>query len=461
MSISWTNGCRPAAIRAFLNGNAQIGTDLRALRLYRKGEMVNITTDPYRPDDCMHLYSLSKSFTSTAVGIARDMGLLQLDERIIDIFPDCVPPEISDNLAAMTLGDVLSMQSGHAACPLHLMRFSENAVKTFLSVPVVYKPGTTFVYSTGGTCICGAAVAKRSGMSLNAFMTEYIFSKLGIKTPRVIQLTDGTHAGGTGIYLSPDDVFRFGMMMLHEGEYNGQRIVSKEWCKLATTPIADNSCNGTPDWTAGYGYQFWRNARGGFRGDGAFGQLCVILPEEDTVVVQFAASNNMQAELSHIYTLLDSIDGIDNAEQKELEEDVRAYHRPPVSQPVKQVAYRYAPNPIQLEGVTLSMQDDQLLVRMETAYGVQYLKAGNGCWVESNPMLRYCNANIFSLDPCQSHIEQLLLRSCFIKEGDNVRVIARHPDTTHTQTFLFAPDGLHLSCDVGDLHPDTYFIPCR
>lgn len=460
MSISWTNGCRPAAIREYIKKSAEIGTDLRAFRLYRKGEWVNITTAPYQPTDRMHLYSLSKSFTSTAVGIARDLGLLQLDERMIDIFPEDVPAEISDHLAAMTLGDVLSMQSGHASCPLNQMRFSENAIKTFLAMPVVHKPGTTFVYSTGGTCMCGAVVEKRAGMPLNDFLDRYLFSKLGIEKPRGILLADGHHCGGTGMFLSPDDVFKFGRMMLQKGVYEGQRIVSEEWCDLATSKIADNSCNGTPDWVAGYGYQFWRNARGGFRGDGAFGQLCVVLPEEDTVFVQFASAHNMQAELSCIYELLDTIEGCDNSEQKELEADIRTYHQPASSEPVSAREYRFTANPIELQKATLAMDGDELLVRLETAYGVQHLRAGNGVWVESNPMLRYCNPGIFSLDPSLSKIEQLSLRSCFQKEGDNVRVICRHPDTTHTQTFLFTPQALQISCDIGDLHPDVHAIAC-
>lgn len=459
MSIVQNHGCSTSAIRDFFALCRRDGVSLRSFRLYRKGKTVSADFTPHRADDRMHLYSLSKSFTSTAVGIAQEMGLLHVNERMLDIFPECAPPEISENLAAMTLGDVLSMQSGHAVCHLDQMRLSEDAVRTFLAMPVVYRPGTTFVYSTGGTCVCGAAVEKRSGMKLNDFLQEHLFSKLGIERPRALCLADGRHCGGTGIFLSADDVFKFGKMLLNGGVYEGQRIVSEEWLRTATSPIADNSTNGTPDWVVGYGYQFWRNARGGFRGDGAYGQLCVVLPEEDTVVVQLAEAANMQQELTDIYTLLDAID---QGEAEAAPDPIDALHPALTGGERKDaVSYRYKENPAELRSATLAIDPDGILtLRMETAYGLQILRAGSGEWVESNPHLRYCNPSINQLDPHFGWIEELHIRSSFAVEGDTIRIVCKHSDTPHTQTFLFAPDALRISADLGDLHPQVKEIPC-
>lgn len=460
MGIAWTNGCNTASILRYIENTTKDGVALRSFRMYRKGETIRADFPPHKSGDRMHLYSLSKSFTSTAVGIAQDMGLLHVDEKMLDIFPDCAPAEVSDYLAEMTLGDVLSMQSGHAVCHLNQMRFSANAVKTFLAMPVVHKPGTTFVYSTGGTCVCGAAVERRSGMKLNGFMDKYLFSKLGIEKPQVITLADGTHCGGTGIYLSADDLLRFGMMMLHGGEYEGRRIVSKAWCDRAVQKIADNSCNGTPDWVAGYGYQFWRNARGGFRGDGAYGQLLLVLPEEDTVFALQAEAGGMQTEVDRIYELLDSVEGRDISMQKELEHAVETYNAAPKTGNTVCKTYAYAENPAEIECAHLSTEDGVLTVRLQTKYGMQILRAGDGEWVESAPMLRYCNPSINQLDPHFGHIEVLSLRSRFETDGDTVRVIAKHPDTPHTQTFVFAPDALSMSVYLGDLHAGVRRIVC-
>lgn len=460
MSITYTSGCNAEAIRDYIDRSARDGVTLRSFRMYRKGETISADFEPHRADDRMHLYSLSKSFTSIAVGIAQGMGLLNVKERMLDIFPECAPPEISENLDAMTLGDVLSMQSGHTVCHLDQMRFSEDSVKTFLAMPVVYRPGTTFVYSTGGTCVCGAAVEKRAGQPLSDFMQEHLFSKLGIERPRAILLADGRHCGGTGIFLSAEDVFKFGKMLLNGGVYEGQRIVSEEWLRAATSPIADNSSNGTPDWVVGYGYQFWRNARGGFRGDGAYGQLCVVLPEEDTVFVQLAEAGNMQQELTNIYTLLDSVEKKDT---DRADSPIPAVHPAlPGGKLDGTVSYQYQDNPAEIRSATLSTDENGVLtVRFETAYGVQLLRAGSGTWVESTPMLRYCNPSINQLDPHFGRIEVLRLRSGFAMENGAVRIVCKHLDTPHTQTFLFAPDGLKLSAVLGDLHPQVKEIPCR
>ena len=451
MSITWNKPCNTKALLEYITQNTADGVSLRAFKLYRKGLEVEAVIPPHKGEDRMHLYSLSKSFTSLCVGIAQDMGLLHVDEKMLDIFPECAPEEISENLAAMTLGDVLSMQSGHEVCHLDKMRFSDNAVKTFLAMPVVYKPGTTFVYSTGGTCVCGAAVEKRSGMKLNDFMDKYLFSKLGIKKPRVLTTADGTHTGGIGIFLSIDDLFRMGMLMLNGGVYQGQRVVSEEWCRRAVQPIADNSCNGTPDWTAGYGYQFWVNARGGFRGDGAYGQLCIILPEEETVIAVQAEAGNMQTEVDRIYALLDTIETEDSSAEAELQSAVENRYAMPACHTEINRQYAFVPNDTGIRAATLTTKKGVLTLRMETEYGVQYLRAGSGHWVESNPMLRYCNPSINTLDPHYGHIEELHLMSTYTMDGDTVKVICKHPDTPHTQVFTFAKDALRLSVNYGGL----------
>jgi hypothetical protein len=351
----------------------------------------------------------------------------------------------------MTLGNVLSMQSGHEVCHLDKMRFSENAVKTFLAMPVVYQPGTKFIYSTGGTCVCGAAVEKRSGMKLNDFMEKYLFSKLDIPKPRVLTLADGTHAGGIGIFLPIDHLFSMGMLMKNKGVYNGVRVVSEEWCDMAVQPIADNSCNGTPDWVAGYGYQFWVNAEGGFRGDGAFGQLCVILPEEDTVFALQAEAGNMQIEMDRIYTLLKSIGEEDLSAEAALLAEVETHYQTKKASPVEEKAVAFAPNEAGLLSASLKTEGDVLRIRFETEYGVQTILAGNGCWVDCAPMLRYCNPSINTLDPHFGLIEQLSLRCAYETEGDTVRVICKHPDTPHTQVFSFEKDALRLSANYGGL----------
>lgn len=461
MNVSLSDGISVPALRRFLRNTAADGMRLRAFRLYRKGETASVTFPPYTPEDRMHVYSLSKSFTSLCVGIAWDKGLLSPDERMVDLFPDKLPETVSDRLAAMTLGDVLSMRSGHSACPLGLMRFSDDPIRTFLALPVVYEPGTVFVYSSGGTCACGAAVERRSGMKLNDFMTEYLLAPLGIEKPRVLTCADGTHAGGIGIFLEPDALFRTGMLLLRGGVYGGKRVVSEEYCRLATSRIADTGGNGTPDWTAGYGYQFWRNVRGGFRCDGAFGQLCVVLPEEDTVFAVQAETDSMQRELDRIYELLDEVLGEERSNAEELEKDVREYNAiPPCGAEIEKEVLLES-NPTQVGKVSLKTGDGRLQVTFFAPYGEQTLLAGDGEWLESRPMLRFCNPSIRSIDPHAGWIETLNVRSCFTVENGDVVVKCLHTDTPHTQTFRFEKDALRVTAWPGDLPEGIGVIPFR
>ncbi|MBR5263270.1 MAG: hypothetical protein IKV50_01100, partial [Clostridia bacterium] len=242
-----------------------------------------------------------------------------------------------------------------------------------------------------------------------------------------------------------------GMLMKNKGVYNGVRVVSEEWCDMAVQPIADNSCNGTPDWVAGYGYQFWVNAESGFRGDGAFGQLCVILPEEDTVFALQAEAGNMQIEIDRIYAMLKNIDEADLSAEAALLAEVETHYQTQKASPVEEKTVTFTPNEAGLLSATLKTEGDVLRVRLETEYGVQTLMAGNGCWVDCAPMLRYCNPSINALDPHFGLIEQLSLRCAYETEGDTVKVICKHPDTPHTQVFSFEKDALRLSANYGGL----------
>ena len=460
MSVSWSSGLSTKALRSFIRALRDNGCLPRGFHLYRKGETASAVFPPFRPDEGMHLYSLSKSFTSVCVGIAQDMGLLSVDERLIDIFPDKVPETVSEYLAEMRLEDVLSMQSGHAVCHLNVMRFSEDAVRTFLAMPVVYRPGTTFVYSTGGTAVCGAAVARRAGMTLREFMNDHLFRPLGIEDRKPLCCADGTHCGGTGLFISQRELFNFGKMLLGKGVYEGKRIVSESYLERATSPIADNSGNGTPDWVVGYGYQFWRNARGGFRGDGAYGQFCIVVPEEDTVLTLEERAGDLQAVVDAVFDLFRDVCEPDPSESEGLEEDVRSFYRTEVCPLPPEQSFLFEDNAVGIRSAKFIPENRMLRVRFETEYGEQSILAGNGFWADSRPMLRVCKPGLVVLDPHYGWIEQFHLRSALRKDPDGWTLVCRHIDTPHTQEFRFTGDGLHIDSD-GNLADEARFLRYR
>ena len=115
--------------------------------------VVRIAPAPYRATDKREIYSLSKSFCSTAIGFLCDEGKLSVEDRIVDLFPDKLPETVSDNLRKMRLKHVLSMNTGHRSCVMNHMIHSDDAPKAFLAQEVAFEPGTHFAYNTGATCM--------------------------------------------------------------------------------------------------------------------------------------------------------------------------------------------------------------------------------------------------------------------------------------------------------------------
>jgi len=159
----------------------------------------------------------------------------------------------------------------------------------------------------------------------------------------------------------------------------------------------------------------------------------------------------MQIEVDRIYALLDAIEGEDLSAETELLSEVEHHYDTLPADGEVHKACDFVPNDGEILSAKLDTEGDVLRVRLETAYGVQTIPAGNGKWVDCAPMLRYCNPSINSLDPHYGWIEELHLRCAYEIHGDAVKVICKHPDTPHTQVFSFEKDALRISANYGDL----------
>jgi hypothetical protein len=112
----------------------------------------------------------------------------------------------------------------------------------------------------------------------------------------------GADLGFSGLHVSTDTVARLGLLLLQDGVWKGRRVLPAGWVVTASTPLADTSHHpGSADWTAGYGHQMWRNAVGGFRADGAFGQFALVLPEHDLVVAVTGCTEDTQQVLDAVW----------------------------------------------------------------------------------------------------------------------------------------------------------------
>jgi CubicO group peptidase (beta-lactamase class C family) len=249
------------------------------------------------------LNSVSKSFTSTAIGLAIHDHKLKLDDPVLKFFPADAPQDLSENLKAMTVRDLLTMSSGHEVEPKAVE--GAPSVKQFLAQPVVYLPGTHFLYNTMGSYVLSAIVTKVTGQTSLEFLKPRLFQPLGIENPRWDSSPEGNSLGGYGLYLRTEDIAKFGQLYLQKGKWNGKQLVPHKWVEEASSRQISNENEGHaqigPDWKEGYGFQFWRCRHNAFRADGAGGQFIIIMPDQDVVVAITADTGNMQGELDAIW----------------------------------------------------------------------------------------------------------------------------------------------------------------
>jgi len=257
---------------------------VHTVTVIRHGHVVlEATWAPYERDDPHAMYSVSKSFTSMAVGLAIHEGLLSLDDRVVDLIPDAAPATISQHLGALTVRHLLTMSTGHAAEPD--WSASEGWARAILAADLEFPPGTHWVYNTAATYLLSEIVQRRTGERLRDYLTPRLFAPLGIGTPWWLQSPTGTDAGGFGLMIRAEELAAFGQLLLQRGRWRGVQLIPAAWVDLATSAQISNGDRASGRWDQqGYGFQFWRCPDGAYRGDGAFGQYVIVLPEQDAVV---------------------------------------------------------------------------------------------------------------------------------------------------------------------------------
>ncbi|MGH7912466.1 MAG: serine hydrolase domain-containing protein [Candidatus Dormibacteraceae bacterium] len=297
-------GVAAAGVLAYLDGVERAGIDLHSLMVVRHGAVVaEGWWAPYSADRVHLLYSLSKSFTSSAIGIAEAEGLLSIDDLVLDHFPDEAPANPSPHLRAMRVRDLLAMASGHREDTVErVMAGAPDLVRAFLALPPEHAPGTRFTYNQGCTHTLAVLVRRRSGRSLLDFLRPRLLDPLGIDQAIWTLASDGVEQGYSGLHAVTESVAKLGQLYLQRGRWRGRQLIPETYVEEATRKQVENRDQAeNPDWQQGYGFQFWRCRGDAFRGDGAFGQFCVVLPGKDAVVACTAQTAEMQAELDLVW----------------------------------------------------------------------------------------------------------------------------------------------------------------
>ena len=316
-----------SAFENYLKAVADSAEDLHSIMVLQHGKVLE--EKQIAPDTAHIMNSVSKTFTSTAVGFAIHEGLLSLDDKIVDIFPESVPAEPQERLSAITIRHLLTMNSGHGKDPTYAVRVNDTDwVQAFMEWPIEFDPGTCYCYNSLGTYILSAAVQKVTGQKVVDYLDTRLWQPLGIEKPFWQESPQGINTGGWGLYLHTEDLARMGQCLLKGGKFCGKQVIPADW-------VAEMSANQVPsagaglnemqvkaiqadesnpfrayfdpeksDWLQGYGYQMWRCRHGAFRADGANGQYIIVIPDKDAVIVTTAHIQNMRQELNLIWDYL-------------------------------------------------------------------------------------------------------------------------------------------------------------
>lgn len=294
----------PAAILAFLDAvDGDPGIEMHSVMIVKHGAVVaEGWWAPYDADRPQLLYSLSKSFTATAAAFAVAEGLLDLDDAVVAHFSEFEADITHPMSRAVTVRHLATMASGHTRDMLAeaTARDPGDPVRGFLLIPPDRTPGTVFAYSQPCTYTLASIIQRNAGMSLTRYLRPRLLDPLGIGRVGWHTSPPGREQGFSGLHARTEDVAKLGQLYLQRGRWEGSQLISEEWVAQATTAQSDTSDEANPDWRQGYGFQFWMG-RHGYRGDGAFGQLCVVLPDQDTVVVTTAYTEDMQALLDALW----------------------------------------------------------------------------------------------------------------------------------------------------------------
>ncbi len=399
-------GISSEAILDFIHAAEEQVDALHSFMLLRHGNVVaQGWWAPYESERPHMLYSLSKSFTSTAIGLAVEEGLLSLDDTVLSYFPDETPEPPSDNLKAMRIRDLLAMNSGHEHDTVNRIQNAKGKswVQAYLELPVEFKPGTHFVYNSGASFMLSAILQTVTGKTVLGYLQPRLFEPLGIEHATWESNAQGINFGGWGLKVKTEDIAKLGQLYLQNGMWNGERILTEEWVKAGTSKQTSNGSNPNSDWEQGYGYQFWRSRHNCYRGDGAFGQYCIVMPEQDAVLAMTGGLGDMQKPLNLVWDIL-----LPAMRDQPLPENSRAYERlvekqsglflptvagEPHSEKSKGLsgsAFKFEENLYGIESMSLEFGKEVSTVIVKSRMGDRSFKCGYYCW-EKTSMLFMSN----------------------------------------------------------------------
>ena len=462
-------GVSSEGISNFLKAISNSKHEFHSFMLLRHGKVVaEGWWNPYRPDLKHTMYSASKSFTATAIGFAVSEHLLTVNDKVVSFFPNDLPDTVSPFLAQLTVKDVLSMSDGQDPDPTAIVPGRDsNWVKGFLSTPILYQPGTKFLYNSLGTYMLSAIVQKVTGQKVIDYLTPRLFKPLGITGIDWETDPRGINTGGWGLRLKTEDMAKFGQLFLQNGNWNGKQILPESWIKEASTKKIDQDPNApqekkdSNDWLQGYCYQMWRCRHNAYRGDGAFGQYIIVMPEKDAVLAITSESLDMQGELNLVWEYIlpaiqnDKLPANNNSDNVlKQQEAALALPLPAksneqgMSKEISGKTYAIESNQKNIESISFSFTNETCVINLKTNTGAYQLPFGQGKWAKDETdkygpyLVARAKANRVGQSPFK------IAGSYEWTDANTLKLILRYIESPHTETMICHFDNNKISAEI-------------
>jgi CubicO group peptidase (beta-lactamase class C family) len=452
-------GIASASILDFLAAIKSGGQEFHSIMIIRHGHVVaEGWWSPFTKDDHQQLYSLSKSFTGTAIGMAADEKKLSIEDPVISFFPDDRPATISDNLAALKVKHLLSMSVGQAKDSILTLEATPAGTrweKTFLELPVVYEPGTRFLYNSGSSYMLSSIVKKVTGMPAHEYLKPRLYDPLGITGATWTENAEGVNMGASNLRIRTEDIGKLGQLYLQKGTWDGQQLVSQEWVAIASKKEIDTG-TGNGSWSAGYGYQFWMNPIGGFRADGAYGQYSMVFPDKDTVVVITSESADKETTMhtvwDHLYPALTDNTTLpaNAADHDKLQQELKSLTLPPpqfnpqspLAASISGKKYLLDSNPFNARAVSFRFEGHKtIFTLMEDGYPDIVITCGSNDWILKGNRKPSAHS-LFSLR--RIDFDSPVAASAGWKDDHTLVLTFRYVEAIHGDTFTCIFDGDQL-----------------
>ena len=290
-------GVSSKEVQAFVDHCMELNKELHSFIIIRHGKIAcEAYREPLGREHKHMMYSVSKSFTSTAIGFAVSEGYLTVDTRVIDIFPELRGKKPDEYLEEMTVEDLLTMRSGKEVS-VFLDRTSDTWLEDIMASRWISEPGTEFLYISENMYVLCCIIHKLCGMSVMEYLKPRLFEPLGIEDPFWETCPKGVEAGGWGMMIKTEDLAKYTYCYQQGGKFGGKQVIPEDWVKASVCYHADTEAsNSDSDSKVGYGYCFWRNAgyENSYRADGMFCQFGIVFEDLDACFISTGGEVNEQ-----------------------------------------------------------------------------------------------------------------------------------------------------------------------